>query len=142
MLTLKLGIVGCRYYTDYENFRYIVDDYLNGLYCNSMQYIDLWPHFTLEIISGGAEGIDTLAEKYANDNKFPFKKYDAKWYGENGKGTYNKDAGTDRNALIVKECNYVLALPSKTSIGTYDTIRKAKNAKLHVTVIDLPEQSI
>lgn len=51
---------------------------------------------TITIISGGATGVDSLAERYAKENGIDCKVFEAKW---NKYGKYDEDAGTDRNAL-------------------------------------------
>ena len=111
-----LAIVGSRDYDDYDNFKIIVKKYIKK-------------HGTPElIVSGGASGIDSLAEKYAKEFDIPIKIFYAKWK------KYGKKAGPHRNTKIVNMSTHILAMPSKSSIGTYDTINKGKKAGLIVSI--------
>lgn len=78
------------------------------------------------IISGGAKGIDTLAEQYADKNnlkKIIFKpQYDL----------YKKAAPFARNALIVDEADLIIAIWDGKSHGTKFTIDYA--LKVHKPV--------
>ncbi len=79
------------------------------------------PKNTTEIISGGARGIDTLAEKYADKNGIPkiIIKPDYKKYGR-------YVAPLKRNAVIVKLADVIIALWDGKSRGTKYTIDHAK----------------
>lgn len=113
---MKLAIVGCRHYQNYYSFEDIVNAYIarNGK-----------PSL---IISGGASGVDTLAERYAAQHSIPIVIFEAQW------NVHGKKAGPMRNRQIVDACTHMLALPSQSSVGTYDSINKAKCSEKHVTV--------
>lgn len=83
------------------------------------------------IVSGDCKGIDTLAAQLATRNGIAFKYFEADWF------THGRAAGPIRNCDIVAACSHLLALPSKDSRGTRDTIRKAQRAGKHVTVVEL-----
>lgn len=78
------------------------------------------------VISGGANGIDTLAEHWAKRNKIEFIAYLAQW------NKFGKKAGIMRNHEMVEFCDYVFAFWNGKSKGTLDTILYAK--KLNVPV--------
>lgn len=86
------------------------------------------------IISGGAKGIDTLAEKYADENNIPkliilpnYKKY-------------GKNAPLIRNREIVDSADKILAIWDGYSSGTKHTIDyatfKRKKVELHIKEFD------
>lgn len=81
------------------------------------------------IVSGGARGVDRVAEAYAYDHKLPCVVFPADWEGKGGA------AGPERNAHVVGVAAELLALPGKDSIGTWDAIRKARGAMVPVTVL-------
>lgn len=116
----RLAIVGYRYFTDYETFTQIVNEYM----------ID---YEVTTIISGGAEGVDTMAKKYADEYEYNYIEFPAEWT------KYGTKAGPIRNTQIVQNCDRVLALTSVNSRGTFDTIKKAKKllGEEMVTVINI-----
>ena len=116
---IRLAIVGCRDYTNYDNFKTIVDQYINEI------------GYPSEIVSGGCRGVDKPAETYANNLNIPTKIFEADW------AKYGKGAGPLRNDQMVEYCTHVLALPSKNSVGTLNTIAKAKNKARILKVVNI-----
>jgi len=115
LLKMKLAIVGSRKFNDYEFFKVAVYRYLNSVK----------PEI---IISGGATGVDSLAEKWAGENNVEFLVFPADW-------KLGRSAGPIRNTLIVNNCTHLLAFPDADSVGTWDSVRKAELANKKVTVI-------
>jgi len=109
---MKLAVVGSRGFTDIEVFKETLEDYLSEN--------KIWP--TL-IISGGAGGVDTLAELWAKEMSIPTKIFKADW------NTHGKAAGMLRNTTIVDTADKVIAFWDGTSRGTKDSINKAKVSK-------------
>lgn len=105
---MKLAIVGGRDYKDYNKFKGIVDNFIE-------EY-----GTPIEIISGGASGVDTMAALYARENGIILTEFKPDW------AKYGKKAGILRNTDIINESTHVLALPTEKSVGTYDSINKAK----------------
>ncbi len=106
----RLAIVGGRDFNDYEKLA-----------------ITIHNHFYLvqitEIISGGANGADSLAKKYARQYlNIKYREFPAEWV------KYGRSAGFIRNQTIVDNCDMVLAFWDGKSRGTADTIEKAKRA--------------
>lgn len=122
---IKLAIVGSRNFTDETLFETVL-----------LRYLDELGNPDIEcIISGGAQGADTLADRWATDNYVPIKVYPADW------NAHGKAAGPIRNELIINAATHVLAFPSKNGKGTQDTISRAqkKSLPLKVYYVDNPE---
>jgi len=115
----SLGIVGYRGFTDYEKFSQLVDEYIEEIGT---------PEF---IISGGAKGADTMAEKYAQEHNIPTKIFKPDW------DKYGKVAGIMRNTDIIQNSTHVIAFLSQKSIGTVDSINKAKKFNKVLKIIDV-----
>lgn len=81
------------------------------------------------IISGGARGIDTIAEEYADKHKISKliirPRYDL----------YGKCAPLIRNDIMVNMCDKVLAFWDGKSGGTKHTIEYAKNKEKEIEII-------
>lgn len=79
------------------------------------------------IISGGCSGVDKLAEEWARLHGIPTRIfYPDAFLGKRG--------FLERNTLIANECTHCVAFPSKTSKGTWDTIRKVKSLNKPVKI--------
>lgn len=77
-----------------------------------------------EIISGGAEGVDYLAEQYAALAKIPIRIFRPEY-----QKYHAKQAPLIRNEVMVKECEAVIAIWDGISRGTDYTIRCARKYK-------------
>jgi len=76
------------------------------------------PQNCTEIVSGGADGIDTLARRYAKEHKLLFKEFPPEYQ------RYGTPAAFIRNAQIVEYAHIVLAFWDGKSKGTANTILK------------------
>ena len=85
---LSIMIVGTRTYENYPEFKKKVDEWLNY---NVNLNEDI-----IEIVSGGARGVDTMAERLANEENFLLKVFPADW------NKYGKSAGSIRNRQMVE----------------------------------------
>jgi len=112
---MKLAVVGSRTFND----NILMLEYIHLL---KAAYETLFNR-EIEIISGGAKGADSLAEKAALVSKIPVKVFKPDW------DKYGKKAGMIRNAEIVDACDMVLAFWDGISSGTYGTINLARTAK-------------
>ncbi len=81
------------------------------------------------IISGGANGVDSIAENAARLLKLPvvIHEPDYEKYGP-------KRAPLERNTLIVIDCEDLHAWPSSWSSGTWDPVNKARASGKPLTV--------
>ena len=100
---MKLAVVGSRTFNNYAFLEETLDH---------LGKIDL-------IISGGAEGADTLAEQYAINRKIPTKIHWPDWE------KYGKAAGPIRNADIIRDCDEVVAFWDGHSRGTQSSVKLA-----------------
>ncbi len=98
----------------------------------SISNFDLTPYIATDvdtIISGGADGVDSLAEKYADINrisKFVLRpRYDL----------YGRVAPLKRNEVMVEMADAVLIIWDGQSKGTQYTLKYAKKMNKPVTLV-------
>ena len=70
------------------------------------------------IVSGGGDGVDKIAESFAQARGLPIFIYNPDWK------LYGKYAGPMRNTFIAKESDVLIAAPLPDSKGTRDTMGK------------------
>jgi len=110
---MQILVCGGRDYRDTKFICEILDSYLND-----------YPH-SLSIIEGGASGADHIAFQWATRKHVPVTTVHADWK------RLGKSAGPNRNQqMIDMKPDVVLAFPSGTSRGTYDTINRATHADI------------
>ena len=89
-----------------------------------------WDHLTGlsdlvdEVVSGGATGIDTEGERWAEDNGIPCRKFRADW------GRLGKQAGMVRNGQMAAYANALAIFDGGT--GSADMLMKAIEASLWI----------
>lgn len=81
-----------------------------------------------EVVSGGAQGVDSLGEVWANGNHVPVKRFPAKWK------RYGSKAGPIRNQQMADYADALVAVWNGKSSGTRDMIKKARKCGLKVFV--------
>ena len=114
---MKLAIVGSRTFNTYKHY---------ALLSNTIHYHFRYYSYianNLRLVSGGARGADTLAERFAKERDLGIIVYKPDW------DKHGRIAGFIRNQQIVDTCDMVLAFWDGKSKGTQDTINKAKKAK-------------
>lgn len=84
----------------------------------------------LEIVSGGARGADSLAERYANERGLATKIFLPDWE------SHGKGAGFIRNRDIVDYADYVIAFWDFKSKGTGHTVGLAKVSQKLYGIVD------
>ncbi len=107
---MKLLIVGSRKITEFDLSPYISDD------------VDT-------IISGGASGIDTLAEHYADVHRL--SKYIMRPHYE----LYGRSAPLKRNELMVDMADAVLIIWDGQSKGSHYTAEYSKKSNKPITLV-------
>jgi predicted Rossmann fold nucleotide-binding protein DprA/Smf involved in DNA uptake len=106
---MKIAIVGTRSFDDYEAVKTFMSIVSAGVVVEA-------------IVSGGAEGADTLGECYAHDNGIPMVVFKPEW------DLYGKSAGMMRNRTIVQNSDLIVAFWDGYSAGTQNTINLAKKS--------------
>lgn len=97
---------------------------------------DISPHIPAEtelIISGGANGVDTLAEKYADKHRI------SKLILRPQYKLYHRGAPLKRNDRMVELCDKALVFWDGVSRGTKHTIGYAEKIGKPVEVIVVPQ---
>jgi hypothetical protein len=113
---MKVGIVGSREFKNYELFSDVMKQYLSDI---------SW------VVSGGAPGADSLAEKWAKENKKMLTIYPADWFN------LGKRAGYVRNTDIVKNSDMIIAFWDGKSKGTKHTIGLAQKMGKECKIINV-----
>lgn len=86
---------------------------------------------TIEIVSGGAKGVDTLGERYAVDHRFTLRRMPAEWE------RFDKAAGGIRNQRMSWYGTHLAAMWDGMSRGTRSMIQMAKQDGLPTRIIHL-----
>ena len=115
---MKLAIVGCRTFNDYE----FVKKHVLELY--DIKEIT-------HIISGGATGVDTLAKQLSEEYHITFIEFKADW------NTHGKAAGPIRNRVIIDNATHVIAFWDYQSKGTKSSINIAIAMKKVLNIVDI-----
>lgn len=112
---LKVIVAGGRDFDDYEQLCVALAEKLNK---------------TDIIISGGAKGADTLAEKYAKEFGHEFELFPAEWK------KFGNAAGPIRNLEMAEEGDKLIVFWNGTSSGTKNMIKIAtkKNIPMFVEI--------
>ena len=113
---MYIGVVGGRTYPDKDFVHSILHDFIKK---------------GDTIISGGASGVDSFAKEFAEIAELLFVCYPPL-------EADGEDAYTKRNQRIADDCELLLVFPSYNSVGTYDTIAKAKKAGKRIIVFPIP----
>ena len=115
---MNLAIVGSREYTNYEEFKSLLEKSLIG----NISKVKL-------VVTGGAKGVDSMAEKWAAD-----KKIETKIFLPLYKSSYDPGAPLKRNSQIVEASNIMVAFVAPNSRGTLDSIKKAEKKGIVVKI--------
>jgi predicted Rossmann fold nucleotide-binding protein DprA/Smf involved in DNA uptake len=80
------------------------------------------------VVSGGAPGVDTLGERYAEENSLTCTRFPANWE------KYGKAAGPIRNRLMAANADALIAIWDGKSPGTKNMIQEAEKKGLQVYI--------
>lgn len=112
-----LAVVGSRTLDNYELVKMELDHFFKSWYVT-------------DIVSGGAIGADSLAERYAKEHQIPLIVIKPD-YTKHG-----KSAPFIRNTTIAEQCDIMVAFWDGVSKGTEDVVKKT--VKLGKQVIIVP----
>lgn len=107
------AIIGSRGYENYAQFEATLD----------LKHKDI-----TKIVSGGARGVDSMAERYALEHNIELVVFPADW------DRYGKSAGYRRNVDIVNAAEHVIAFWDFQSKGTKHSLNLAQQANKPYTI--------
>ena len=125
---MKVIIAGSRTITDYKIVKKAIED----------SKVEI-----TEVVSGGAKGVDSLGEKYAEENNISCRYFYADWKNinapnavvkENKWGKYNAKAGLNRNEEMAEHGDVLIAVWDGKSTGTKHMINcmEKLNKKVYI----------
>lgn len=114
----RVAVVGSRGFVQLDSVRSLLAQYLAK-------------HGQFVLVSGGADGVDKLAEDWGRLNGLEVRTYQADWE-EHGDA-----AGPKRNGQIVADSDLMLAFWDGESTGTLDAIKRGKSKKDYNVVVFL-----
>lgn len=114
---MKLAVIGSRTFNNYHQMKVCIDQ-LRKKYRISC------------IISGGANGADKLAERYAAENNIPIEIYQPEW------DKFGKSAGFIRNNTIWNNSDFGIAFWDGCSVGTKHSFNIAKKQKKELFIFN------
>lgn len=117
---MKVVIAGSRSITDYNIVKQAIEE--SGFNIT-------------EVVSGTANGVDKLGEKYAIENNIPIKRFPADW------NRHGKSAGYKRNEEMAIYCDAVIAIWDGISNGTRHMINLAAKHNKPVFIGKLTDAS-
>lgn len=117
----RVVIAGCRDFNNYE----LAKEYIDFCIANIKN------KYKLIFVSGGANGADTLGEKYAKEMGYELEIYPAQWQ------KYGLKAGPLRNRQMAEIADYVICFWDGKSSGTKSMINetKAQNKPIKIKYI-------
>lgn len=146
-MSRRIAVIGSRSiansdYSDLERARAETD----WMFYRLDKYLDIDHGYREElfgtaILSGGAVGVDRLAQSYAEENDIPFFLYKP-YHLVDTKVDYQPRYFFTRNKQIVDNCDEMIAFWDGKSHGTEDAIRYARKKRKPVTVIEPDENEI
>src|SRR5690348_4290827 len=136
MKSYRMIVAGPRDFSDYEKVRNELDLILSSV-----------PPKDIEIVSGGCDdakkgahtftrkdgkkiyGVDGIGERYASENGYPVKTFDADW------NTYGNSAGPIRNEAAAKYANHALVYWQYKTKGSMNIVKNVRKYISSATII-------
>lgn len=129
-VTTTVGIVGSHYWSDYDTFQGVMLVIPEAAACGA-------------VVSGGARGVDEMAERWAKETGRYFQGYPP--LPDRRPFTVRAHERNQRIVDHLDECRRkghtvaLIAMPGPKSRGTYDTIRRAERQGIKVIRWEVPE---
>lgn len=125
MKKYRIIIAGGRNFDDTYLFESTVSKYIADLFSRHQRENPNNMDFTIEVVSGGASGADSMGEKYASFLGYPVKQFLPNW------NLYGRAAGPIRNKQMAEYANedgngILIAFWDGKSKGTKSMIELAK----------------
>lgn len=114
---MRILVCGGREYDDYDTVNFILNAFIAGREVDPTD---------VTIIQGGANGVDTLAARWANDNNTTLFTEKALWK------TYGKAAGAVRNQRMLDRWTPEVCIAFPGGAGTADMVKRSLAAGLEV----------
>ena len=116
---IKLLISGSRSLTDHLSITRLLNERLAELYSR----------FEIELLNGGAKGVDQIAANWAQDHRMLVTYFRPDW----SKGRY---AGLERNTEMINLADFVCVVWDGQSKGSADVIKKTNRLNKPLIVIE------
>ncbi len=126
MKQIKLIIAGGRNFQDYDFLKQQAQQFI----------VELKKEFgkvAIEIVSGGAKGVDALGERFALECGYPVRIFKADWT------QFGRAAGPKRNADMALYGSHLLSFWDGKSTGTKSMINQAKKHSVLTKVISIDQ---
>lgn len=117
----KVIVAGGRNFNDYDYLESKLNYYLSKKRNEG---------YNIVIISGTANGADSLGEKYANNKGYNIERYPAQW------DKYGKSAGYKRNVEMANVADACIVFWDGISRGSKHMIDIAKTKKLPLKIVN------
>lgn len=117
--SIKVVVAGCRNFFDYKFVEQVLYD----------QFI--YSEIPVIIIHGAASGVDSLADKFANEYFYDKSSFPADWK------TYGKSAGMIRNKQMAIEGDALIAFWDGKSKGTGNMIDEMRKLNKPVRIVNI-----
>jgi predicted Rossmann fold nucleotide-binding protein DprA/Smf involved in DNA uptake len=124
--SVRIIIAGGRDFNDYPLLEKEALSFISGLGDKS----------DIEIVSGGAKGVDALGERFAKENGLSLAVFPADWK------KYGRTAGPQRNKQMADYATHLLSFWNGESRGTKSMITLAKKKSLNVKVVAIESSPI
>lgn len=135
----SLAIVGSRSIGDADRYYAIIENGPLAKTWAELDYFEMSDHIhanvdvscLTRIVSGGAKGVDKMAERFAKENHIEMEVIPAEW------NKFGRSAGFLRNQTIIEACNAVIVFWDGVSSGSKHAMILAPKMSREIIVIEM-----